>query len=172
VMGVGSTFEEAYWKAQLAANNPIRRGARVLVAFSRETLQEATFAIRALRSAGTEVCVVSEGGSADLISVGEDSVGVDPSGWAHEVDAALTFRALGVGLVVDVRRLRAGERDRLGYLIRRGAVVTGIPYVTTFQALSAAIGVIDWLGRADWDVRSLNELHAAAAKGQRGQAAT
>ncbi|MCS7094210.1 MAG: carbamoyl-phosphate synthase large subunit [Thaumarchaeota archaeon] len=163
-MGIGATFEEAYWKAQLAANNPIRRGVRVLVAVSEESINEGLYAIESLKSIGMDVCLITEGG---VIEHDKEVIEVDHSGWSHEIDAALTFRDLNVGLIVDVRKLRAGERDRLGYLIRRGAVITGIPYFTTFQALNSALSVLKWLSEGLWEVRSLNELHAAYLKGLR-----
>jgi carbamoyl-phosphate synthase large subunit len=54
----------------------------------------------------------------------------------------------------------------MGYRLRRGAVITGIPYVTTYQGASAALRAVRWLRTERPEFRSLNELHSLAA-GQR-----
>jgi len=159
VMGIGKTFEEAYWKAQLAADNPIKKGVKVLVAINTERLDEAFYVVEAFKSAGCKVCILIEGCDKNIAEHFRDHEHVNPENWSHEVDAALELQKRGVGLVVDIRKNMAGLRERIGYLIRRGAVLTRTPYVTTYQGVEAALKVLKWLKEGEWDVRPLDEIY-------------
>ena len=164
-MGIGRCFEEAYWKAELAANNPIPEGGRVLVVADPTTSDEAKYVISELRHFGFEVLLLLEGkgGTGSLEETTDGSI--EWSSWRDEVDAAVALRSSGVGMVIDLRRRRRGA-DVMGYRLRRGAVITGIPYVTTYQGASAALRAVRWLRSERPEFRSLNELHSLAA-GQR-----
>jgi carbamoyl-phosphate synthase large subunit len=164
-MGIGRCFEEAYWKAELAANNPIPEGGRVLVVADPTTSDEAKYIISELRHFGFEVLLSleEEGGTGSLEETTDGSI--EWSSWRDEVDAAVALRSSGVGMVIDLRRRRRGA-DVMGYRLRRGAVITGIPYITTYQGASAALRAVRWLRTEKPEFKSLNELHSLAA-GQR-----
>jgi carbamoyl-phosphate synthase large subunit len=164
-MGIGRCFEEAYWKAELAANNPIPGAGSVLVVADIRTSDEAKYIISELRSLGFEVLLSleEEGGTRSLEEMTDGSI--DGSSWRDEVDAAVALRSSGVGMVIDLTGRRRGA-DVMGYWLRRGAVITGIPYVTTYQGASAALRTVRWLRSERPEFRSLNELHSLAA-GQR-----
>ncbi len=161
-MGIGRSFEEAYWKAELAANNPIPDCGRILVAADPMTLDEAQFVLSELRSLGFEVLLLLETGGdvRSLEKVAEGSI--DGSSWRDEVDAAVALKTAGVGMVIDLRRRRKGS-DVLGYRLRRGSVITGIPYVTTYQGASAMLMVARWIRSERPEFRSLNELYSFTA---------
>ncbi|MEM2233027.1 MAG: carbamoyl-phosphate synthase large subunit [Nitrososphaerota archaeon] len=174
-MGIGRCFEEAYWKAELGANNPIPAEGRVLMAADGSSVEEARYVISQLKSLGFEVLLLSEvegdvGGLPDIA----DRI-LEASSWRDEVDAAVALRSERVKMVVDLRR-KAGRSDLTGYRLRRGAVITGIPYVTTYQGVSAAIRVVRWIRSSSPEFRSLNELHSVAperpAVGNSGVGAT
>ncbi len=164
-MGIGRCFEEAYWKAELAANNPIPEAGSVLVATDPMTSDEAQYIVSELSSLGFKVrLLLGEGeGTRSLEEMVDGSV--DGSSWRDEVDAAVALRSAGIGMVID---LRGGRRrsDVFGYKLRRGAVITGIPYVTTYHGASAALRTLRWLRSTGPEFRSLNELHSLAV-GQR-----
>jgi len=164
-MGIGRCFEEAYWKAELAANNPIPEAGSVLVATDPMTLDEAQYVISELRYLGFKpLLLLGEGDETGPLKEMVDG-SVDGSSWRDEVDAAVALRSAGIGMVIDLRRGRRGA-DVLGYKLRRGAVITGIPYVTTYHGASAALRTLRWLRSEGPEFRSLNELHPPAV-GQR-----
>ncbi len=162
-MGIGRCFEEAYWKAELAANNPIPVAGSVLVAADPGTLDEAQYIVSELRSFGFRVLLLMEegGGTRSLDEATDGSI--DVSSLRDEVDAAVALRSAGVGMVIDLRRKRRGV-DVMGYRLRRGAVITGIPYVTTYHGASAALRSVRWLRSERPGFWSLNELHSPAAR--------
>jgi carbamoyl-phosphate synthase large subunit len=156
VMGIARTFERAYWKAQLAAGNPIPTTGRAFVSVRDTDKPLAVEVARRLRALG--FTIVATGGTADAL----DHAGVEAArvnkvaqGAPHIVDA---IRAGSIALVINTT---AGSRSiRDSYAIRRQTLLSSVPYFTTMPAALAVVGSLEALAGGGDEVRSLQEWNA------------
>lgn len=154
VMGIGEDFAEAFAKAEIAAGNPLPTEGAILATIADKDKREAVpllvhladmgFEIyategtaRALKSQGVDVKVVPK--------VGEgrpDVIDVIEQGKIKLVVITQSPNDRAVPIVHGKNPLRIEGRRTVGYLIRTTALKRKIPYITTVEALRAAVGAI------------------------------
>jgi carbamoyl-phosphate synthase large subunit len=159
VMGIARDFPTAFGKAQAAAGVDLPESGAVFITVTDTDKPAATQLAARLHDLGFEI--VATGGTALAI----ERMGVPVS----------RINKLGKGSPNVLDLIRKGSCDFVintptgssaradGYEIRTAAVREGIPCVTTMTGATAAVRAIS-AGRAiDSDVRSIQEIHRAAA---------
>ncbi|MEM4416931.1 MAG: carbamoyl-phosphate synthase large subunit, partial [Nitrososphaerota archaeon] len=160
-MGIGRTFEEAYWKAELAANNPIPLEGCVLLAAEGAEILEASITSE-LKSMGYRLLLLCVDDDCRELAEKIGAENVSGHLFMDEVDAAVELRKRGVVMVVDLGWWRRTSVGDVGYMLRRAAVMTGIPYITTPQGISAALKAARWARSTNTSYMSLNELQCCS----------
>jgi carbamoyl-phosphate synthase large subunit len=157
VMGVASTFPQAFLKAQLAGGARLPDRGRVFVSVKDDDKPAATEI--ALRLAELGFDVVATGGTARALAqagVAAEHVLKVTEGRPNIVDR---IRDGDIAMVVNTSWGLQSIRD--SFSLRRQTLVSGIPYFTTIAAAAAAVGAIESRREAPLEVRSLQEYHAA-----------
>ncbi|QES57472.1 carbamoyl phosphate synthase large subunit [Streptomyces venezuelae] len=155
VMGIGSGFDVAFAKAQLAAGFAPPISGRVYVSCGAGHLSRVVPSLRTLRGYGFEIA--AEAQTAELLKgtgfvpdevVGDESVPL-AAGWMrdHETDLVISLTAHGAQRPVD----RA---------MRTAAAQYSVPYVTTPSGLLAMVRAVRARNRVEFEVSSLQELQA------------
>jgi carbamoyl-phosphate synthase large subunit len=134
VMGMGSSFGEAYHKSQLAAGTIIPRGGRAFLSVKTSDRAAATEVARYLAAQGFEL-VATRGTAAVLADAG---IPVEPvnkvkEGRPHIVDM---IKNRQIDLIVNTTEGRQSIAD--SYEIRRQALNHRVTYFTTLAAARAA----------------------------------
>ncbi len=156
VMGIAESFPLAYWKAQLAAGNPIPRQGRVFISVKDSDKPAAREVARRLHALG--FVVVATSGTADALreaGVPAEVVNKVRQGSPHVVDAIRN------GTIAMVLNTTVGARAiRDSYAIRRQTLLSNVPYFTTMPAALAVAESLDVLASGGVaGVRSLQEWH-------------
>jgi carbamoyl-phosphate synthase large subunit len=161
VMGIGTSFPEAFAKAMLAAGNRLPVGGTAFISVRDEDKALACEVARRLGRVGFSI-VATDGTASALRAAGVtvERVNKVAEGSPH---CAELIGAVGVDLVINTTSDAAAIRD--SYSIRRQTLVSGVAYFTTMAAALAAAGAIeDARGRTGpVEVRTLQEYHRALA---------
>jgi carbamoyl-phosphate synthase large subunit len=159
VMGIAADFPTAFGKAQAAAGVSLPTEGTVFISVTDTDKPAATQIAARLHDLGFEV--VATGGTAQAIS----SMGVPVTrinkigeGSPNVVDLIGEKRC---DFVINTPTGSGARSD--GYEIRTAAVRHGIPCVTTMTGASAATRAIAAKVAGEAEVRSLQEIHGAAA---------
>ncbi|MDQ3934628.1 MAG: carbamoyl-phosphate synthase large subunit [Actinomycetota bacterium] len=160
VMGVARDYPAAFGKAQAAAGAALPVSGTVFISVTDGDKAAATQLAAGLHDLGFKI--LATGGTAQAIrrmGVPVERINkVYEGGPGHVVDR---IDSGGVDLVINTPTGSGARAD--GWEIRRAAVSRGIPCITTMTGASAAQRAIR-AGRGEApEVRSLQELHAAAA---------
>jgi len=179
VMSFGTSYPEAFAKAQLAAGNPLPTGGTVLVSLADTDKREGMALVAQLSDLGFSVVAtrgtarsllamnvpaevvlkVGEGRPdvVDLIAQGRVSLVVNtPSevqGDRVAANASVPEGSEEMGLALPLASKRT-----VGYRIRTAALDYHVPYVTTLVALRATVAAIRALRSGKLPVRSLAEI--------------
>ncbi|MBA2480379.1 MAG: carbamoyl-phosphate synthase large subunit [Planctomycetes bacterium] len=152
VMGIAPTFGEAYYKAQLGAGTAVPlhgkvfisvrdNDKRLMIALAQE-IADLGYQISSTRGTGK---ILERGGIPvkilNKVKDGGDTV------LAHLKELAF---------VINTPNNRGGRSDE--GKIRSACAVSGTPYFTTLSSVAALISALRQLKRADYQVRSLQEL--------------
>ena len=192
VMGVGSSFPEAFAKASLAAGDKLPRGGAIFISVADAekdavvlmALMLSTLGFRILATEGTHRALVLNG--IDSGPVMKHTVGIEKraaleaaraaSGGtdAAAADAVTTvvdlIEAGEIAMVINIPRGRGARSD--GYEIRRAALRQGVPTMTNAAAAHAAVQAIaNAHKRHDISVVCLQDLHTRLAETANGQGA-
>ncbi|HEY5052064.1 MAG TPA: carbamoyl-phosphate synthase large subunit, partial [Solirubrobacterales bacterium] len=159
VMGIAGDFPTAFGKAQAAAGVTLPSSGSVFITVTDTDKPAATQFAARFHDLGFEI--VATGGTAQAISA--MGVPVTPinkivEGSPHVVDL---IRERRCDLVINTPTGSGARAD--GYEIRSAAVRHGIPCVTTMTGASAAVRAIAAQREGEAEVRSLQEIHEAAA---------
>jgi carbamoyl-phosphate synthase large subunit len=157
VMGIGSTFGEAYGKAMIAAGLSLPSAGKAFLSVNDADKGTAVLLARRLVRLGFEL-IATRGTAARLLEVGMDveTVFKVNEGRPNIVDY---IKRDGISLVINTPLGRASHYDEQA--IRRAALQLNVPCVTTItgaQALVEAIAAYESKNKPD--VHSLQELHA------------
>jgi carbamoyl-phosphate synthase large subunit len=158
VMGIAADFPTAFGKAQAAAGVILPREGSVFITVSDTDKAAATQLAGRLHDVGFEV--IATGGTAmaiERMGVPVRRINKLHEGSPHVLDL---IRKRECDLVINTPSGRGARAD--GYEIRTAAVKHGIPSITTMTAATAAVRAIASGGGIDDEVRSLQEIHAAA----------
>jgi carbamoyl-phosphate synthase large subunit len=159
VMGVATTTSLAFSKSQTASGFSLPASGRVFISVKDDDKPAAVQVARRLRNLG--FTLVATSGTAEILEsarIPVDRINKVLQGSPHVVDA---IREGTVQLVINTTQETKAIRD--SYSIRRGALLSSIPYFTTIAAGLAVVDALEvraLLGRESKQVRSLQEWHA------------
>jgi len=156
-MGIDQTFGGAFAKALTAAGQALPISGRVYVSVANREKRSVVLIARAFADLGFELAA-SEGTAEVLQSNGLRVEVVPKIGEGGESVLGLIERG-EVDLIVNTPWGRGARTD--GYLIRRHALLHGVPCITTLAGAAAAVqGVESRIRGGDRRVNSLQGLHA------------
>jgi carbamoyl-phosphate synthase large subunit len=170
VMGVDTSFGEAFAKSQAGAYGSLPTSGRVFVSVANRDKRALVFPVKRLADLGFEILATA--GTAEVLrrngvactvvrKYTEDAAGATAVPGPNIVDVILEG---GVEMVINTPYGNSGPRID-GYEIRTAAVSREIPCITTVQGAAAAVHGIEALIRGDIGVRSLQDLQAALRAG-------
>jgi carbamoyl-phosphate synthase large subunit len=158
VMGVAGDFPTAFGKAQAAAGVKLPTAGTVFITVTDADKAAATQLATRFCDLGFKI--VATGGTAQAIS----RMGV-PVEKIHKIQEGVSPNVVEyiergeVDMVINTPTGSGARTD--GYEIRSAATRRGVPCITTMTGASAAVRAIDAMQRAQAEVHSLQELHAA-----------
>ncbi|TCJ17286.1 carbamoyl-phosphate synthase large subunit [Rubrobacter taiwanensis] len=161
VMGIDRSFGGAFAKALAAAGVPLPTGGRAYISVNDRDKRSAVLIARAFADLGFEISA-SEG-TAEVLRNNGLPVAVVPK-IGELGDDVLTLIERGeVDLIINTPWGRGARERSDGYLIRRKALLYGVPCITTLAAASAAVqGVESMIRGGIAEVRALQRLIAPA----------
>jgi carbamoyl-phosphate synthase large subunit len=160
VMGIGTTFGQAFAKAQLAAGQRLPRNGTAFVSVNDRDKRHVAGIGRELAAAGFRI-LATRGTAAALEAVGISSEPVFKvnEGRPNIVDLVKTGK---VDLIINTPLGRESFYDEKS--IRRAAIRYNIPCITTISAANAAAQGIRALQEEGVEVVALQELHGRAVR--------
>ncbi len=168
VMGSGSSFGLAFFKAQLAAHQEIPLHGRVFISVNNQDKPQAVALAREMEELGFKL--VATRGTASALRrarVGVETVFKVDEGRPNVVDLVKNG---SVHLIINTPLGRASRFDERA--IRRAAVQYGVTCITTLSAAQAAVNGIRAQREKGIEVVSLQELHAVTRRASPGSADT
>ena len=154
VMGVGTTFAEAFVKSQLGASTKLPKDGRAFISVRKEDYKKVVEIAQALHDLGFSL-VATKGTAAALIansSLKVDSVNKVAEGRPHIVDM---IKNGDISFIVNVTEDKRAVAD--SYEIRRTALQNKVTYYTTLAGAKAAC--IGMAHMQELQVESIQELH-------------
>src|SRR5436309_2970162 len=162
VMGIDRSLGRAYYKAMLAAGNPLPTQGAVYVTVRDEDKPAILPAVQRLARIGLRI-FATRGTAQFLRENGVDATTVYRIS-ENEFPYALGLMRRGeIRLVINTPTNSTGAR-RDGYMMRRLAVDLNIPFIATVQAAEAAVQAIEEFSTGDLAVVPLQEYRRTAAK--------
>jgi carbamoyl-phosphate synthase large subunit len=156
VMGISSSFAQAFHKAAEGANTRLPSSGLVFISVRDDDKQAACEVGRSLVELGFSI--VATTGTAQALSrvgVSAQRVAKFYEGQPNIVDY---LRDGKVAMVINTTEGDKAIRD--SYSLRRQALVSAVPYFTTVAAATAAVAAIDASAQGPLEVCSLQEYHA------------
>ena len=153
VMGIGSTFAEAFLKSQLGASTKLPEGGRAFISVRKEDYQKVIEIAQALHELGFSM-VATKGTAAALTASGlkVDSVNKVAEGRPHIVDM---IKNGDISFIVNVTEDKRAVAD--SYEIRRSALQYKVTYYTTLAGAKAAC--VGMAHMQELQVESIQNLH-------------
>ncbi|MGZ8982906.1 MAG: carbamoyl-phosphate synthase large subunit [Methylotenera sp.] len=153
VMGIGSTFAEAFLKSQLGASTKLPEGGRAFISVRKEDYQKVIEIAQALHELGFSL-VATKGTAAALTANGlkVDSVNKVAEGRPHIVDM---IKNGDISFIVNVTEDKRAVAD--SYEIRRSALQYKVTYYTTLAGAKAAC--VGMAHMQELQVESIQNLH-------------
>jgi carbamoyl-phosphate synthase large subunit len=160
-MGIDRSFGGAFAKALTAAGQKLPTSGRVYISVANRDKRAVVLIARAFADLGFEIA--GSEGTAEVLRNNGLSVAVVPKIGENGEDVLGLIEGGGVDLIVNTPWGRGARTD--GYLIRRKALMHGVPCITTLAAAAAAVQGIESKIRAGGAerVNSLQGLYAAKA---------
>jgi carbamoyl-phosphate synthase large subunit len=163
VMGIDRTLGRAYYKAMVAAGNPLPQEGAVYITVRDEDKPAILPVAERLTKLGLRV-YATRGTAQFLRERGVDATTVYRISENQFPDALGLMRRGEIRLVINTPTNSTGSR-RDGYMMRRLAVDLNIPFIPTIQAAVAAAQAIEEAKAGDLDVRSLQSYGSAFKRG-------
>jgi len=153
VMGVGTTFAEAFVKSQLGASTKLPKGGKAFISVRKEDYLKVVEIAQALDKLGFQL-VATKGTAAALIAHGliVKSVNKVAEGRPHIVDM---IKNSEINFIVNVTEDKRAVAD--SYEIRRSALQNKVTYYTTLAGAKAAC--IGMAHMQELEVESIQNLH-------------
>ncbi len=161
VMGIDTTLGRAYYKAMLAAGNPLPSEGAVYVTVRDEDKEGIVPIAQKLVEFGIQI-YATRGTASFLKERGVEVTTVYRISERQSPDALGLMRRGEIKLVINTPTASSGAR-RDGYMMRRLAVDMNIPFITTIQAARAAVRAIEEARRGELGVKPLHEFHPPKA---------
>jgi carbamoyl-phosphate synthase large subunit len=158
-MGIDRTFGGAFAKALTAAGQTLPTSGRVYISVANRDKRAVILIARAFADLGFEVA--GSEGTAEVLKNNGLSTAVVPKIGENGEDVLSLIERGEVDLIVNTPWGRGARTD--GYLIRRKALMHGVPCITTLAAAAATVQGIESRIRGGERVHSLQGLYAARA---------
>jgi len=163
VMGIASTFGEAFAKSQTASFGALPKSGVVFLSLSDRDKEGSVEPIRALSglgftivtTAGTHKFLAQHGIITEMVR--KNSEGTGANGEPTSVDIINSGR---VNLVINTPLGRGSKQD--GWLIRTASIARGVPIITTIAGFKAAVEGMKVLAEKNFDIASVQEWLAHA----------
>jgi len=158
VMGIDRDLGYAFVKAYLAAGTKLPKQGRIFISVRNQHKRSIIPEARTLASLGYEL-IATDGTYKALKTAGIEVTRVNKvhEGRPHVVDI---IKNREIDMVLNTPY---GKQQRVDDSnIRAAAVTAGIPCITTMAGISALVSALTAVHRADYEVRSIQELHRAA----------
>jgi len=155
VMGIDSSFGKAYFKAMLAAGNPLPMEGSVYITVKDEDKPQIVTLAKRLKENGLNI-YATKGTATYLRDRGIDVTTVYRISEKTSPDALGLMRRGEIDLIINTPTESSGAR-RDGYMMRRLAVDMNIPFITTIQAAKAAVDAIQHARNEKLDVKPIQE---------------
>jgi len=162
VMGIDRSLGRAYYKAMLAAGNPLPTQGAVYVTVRDEDKPTILPVVERLARIGLRI-FATRGTAQYLRENGVDVTTVYRISENESPDALGLMRRGEIRLVINTPTNSTGAR-RDGYMMRRLAVDLNIPFIATVQAAEAAVQAIEESSAGDLAVVPLQEYRRIATK--------
>jgi carbamoyl-phosphate synthase large subunit len=160
VMGLDREFRTAYLKSQIAAGSPLPRGGKAFLSVRNRDKRAVVPIGRGLSDLGFRL--VATTGTAKVLErngVRAEVIHKLAEGWRPSI---VDFMKQGeIALVINTPEDGRARKD--SYLIRRTAVMQGIPYYTTMDGAQAALAGIEAQQGESLEVRALQAYHRETA---------
>ncbi|MDD2666580.1 MAG: carbamoyl-phosphate synthase large subunit [Methanocellales archaeon] len=160
VMGINGRFDKAFYKAELAADNPlpIDSNSTVFISVCDEDKEKIVEVARTLQKVG--ISIVGTEGTVDYLrqrGIEARKLKKIQEGSPNVLEM---MHAQAVNLVINTLTGKQSSKD--SYQIRRGCIDLGVPYLTTVQAAKAAASAIAKMNESqgEIEVKSINEYFA------------
>ena len=162
VMGIDRSLGRAYYKAMLAAGNPLPTQGSVYVTVRDEDKPTILPVVERLARIGLRI-LATRGTAQFLREHGVDATTVYRISENESPDALGLMRRGEIRLVINTPTNSTGAR-RDGYMMRRLAVDLNIPFIATVQAAQAAVQAIEESFAGDLEVVPLQEYRRISAR--------
>src|SRR3989441_1144251 len=162
VMGIDRSLGRAYYKAMLAAGNPLPTQGAIYVTVRDEDKPTILPVVERLARIGLRI-FATRGTAQFLRENGVDVTTVYRISENESPDALGLMRRGEIRLVINTPTNSTGAR-RDGYMMRRLAVDLNIPFIATVQAAGAAVQAIEESSAGDLAVVPLQEYRRTAPK--------
>ncbi len=155
VMGIGTNFAHAFFKAQLSAENELPLKGTVFMSIRQKDKPHIVTIARKLQGAGLRL-IGTKGTAAHLRNQGiqMETIQKVSEGRPNVVDLV---HENNVQLIINTPTNKQSRSD--GYQIRRSAVDYKIPYITTIQAALAAADAIVAMKLEKITIKPIKEYH-------------
>ena len=156
VMGMGESLGEAFHKAQTGAGSLLPDKGRVFISVNDSDKEGVVPIARQLKEAGFEL-IATQGTRGFLArhGIAAERVLKVHEGRPHVEDA---IKSGTIDLVVNSPLDEQSQYDDV--VVRRAAIMSGIPYTTTLSAARAAAAGIAAFQRSEFSVRAVQDYHA------------
>ncbi len=150
------TFGLAFFKAELAADNPLPLTGKVFMSIRDPDKPALIQVAQKMTEAGLEL--IGTQGTVEFLS--EKGIDISYIKKVHEgvPNVVDLMRSSDVGLIINTPTGKMSRKD--GRSIRRAAVDYGVPYITTIQAALAAADAIEAMSREKVTIKSIGEYHS------------
>jgi carbamoyl-phosphate synthase large subunit len=158
VMGIGSTFAEAFFKSQLGSGDVLPKGGKAFISVRREDRERVVEIAQALAKLGFQL-FATRGTAGALVEAGLNVTPVNKvaEGRPHIVDM---IKNNEINFIVNVTEDKRAVHD--SYTIRRNALQQKVTYYTTLAGAKAACMGMGYM--QELEVQSLQELHKTLTK--------
>ncbi len=155
VMGIDYEFDKAFFKSELAADNPLSLevGSMVFISVCDEDKEAIVDVARKLRESG--LALVGSDGTVEYLR--QQGIDAKKLRKLHEGSPNVVemMHSQEIKLVINTPTDKQSYKD--GYQIRMACIELGIPYITTMQAAKAAASAILGMKGSEIEVKSINE---------------
>ncbi len=153
-MGIGKSFEMAYYKALLAAGIRLQEGAgaSAFISLRDEDKQHAAKLAELLKKLGFTIY-----GTLGTVGSIEGAIPISKIGQGHP-DAVELIESGVVSLVINTPT-KGGASHTDGYKIRRSSILSGIPCITNMNTAYELLKAMAEVRKKELDIRRVDEYH-------------
>ena len=159
VMGIASTFGEAFAKSQISANQNLPRQGKIFISVKDEDKRHIVFLAKRLIDMKFSM-VATRGTAKVLLSSGVKVETVDKHGEGKN-NLLTLIRKNEINLIINTPSGQKSQSDMRA--IRAEAILHNVPCITTLQGAWAAVNGIETMLSREFKVQSLQDYYAKKA---------